>query len=308
MAAYRRGGGRNCAVRSCNNNQRKLSRWRQEPCEEHPPLTHRDCPCLEPFSFHQFPSGEEKQAAWCRALGRDGLVPGKGTVVCSRHFPEGGPTEENPAPLLHLGGGGTTGGSARKRSARGGGAEEEPGTSRDGAGRLKQQPRPAGTAAALPRFSLGEKESRFPQGSWEQATVEAIMKLRDVQRPSSEQIAQTVIACLKDENDYLRDRSRQLEAKLQRTREELDRLKRECGCWKRSQGSAGPQEPPQEGTVVVVVEEEEAEEAAAESHFLPAGAPGTDVSFLLVSEEQVTTGIAIANHATDPPTLPASTT
>ncbi|KAJ8343482.1 hypothetical protein SKAU_G00308110 [Synaphobranchus kaupii] len=80
-------------------------------------------------------------------------------------------------------------------------------------------------------------EGRYPHGSWEQATVEAIMNLRTFDTTTTtSQIAQTIIANLKDENDFLRAQNIKLQwelksmqekhsADLQATKEELLSLK-----------------------------------------------------------------------------------
>ncbi|KAG9341900.1 hypothetical protein JZ751_018217, partial [Albula glossodonta] len=80
-------------------------------------------------------------------------------------------------------------------------------------------------------------EGRYPQGSWEQATVEAIMNLRTFDTATTtSQIAQTIIANLKDENDFLRAENAKLqwelksmqeshEAELQASKDELQSLK-----------------------------------------------------------------------------------
>ncbi|XP_036397170.1 uncharacterized protein LOC118786187 [Megalops cyprinoides] len=85
-------------------------------------------------------------------------------------------------------------------------------------------------------------EGRYPQGSWEQATVEAIMNLKTSDTTTTtSQIAQTIIANLKDENDFLRAQNiklqwelrsvqERLEAELQVTKEELRSLKQKCTC------------------------------------------------------------------------------
>ncbi|KAJ8407751.1 hypothetical protein AAFF_G00267950 [Aldrovandia affinis] len=100
---------------------------------------------------------------------------------------------------------------------------------------------------ALEGSSRSEKnkldiEGRYPQGSWEQATVEAIMNLRTFDTTTStSQIAQTIIANLKDENDFLRAQNIKLQwelksmqqkhaGELQAAKEELRSLEHRCTC------------------------------------------------------------------------------
>lgn len=212
--------GRCCAVLGCTNSGGGLSEWRAAECERHRPLLRADCPCLEPFCFYGFPSGAEERGHWLQALRGRGLElepgAGAGAAVCSLHLEEG-------TLLLGLG--------LCKKPAAGQVAPPpaSPTTTtvetRSSRARKRRHPgprpwlhqEPAAAAAATPA----------PPRSWEQAAVQAIMRLRCA---SSQRVARALIACLKGENDHLRQRSRQLEAALGTTARQLERLQRECRC------------------------------------------------------------------------------
>nr|XP_015198857.1 PREDICTED: uncharacterized protein LOC107076915 [Lepisosteus oculatus] len=261
MALYRRGGGRCCAVSGCTNNQRKLSIWRRDICELHSPLQHNACSCLEPFSFYYFPRDKEKQQAWLEAIGRKDFLPGKGTVVCSMHFVKGSPTAEHPVPVLNMG---SSENEDLTESKSGG--DERPARKRVYKALLEDTGGgpPTGSAKKL------EIDGRYPQGSWEQATVEAIMQLRNFDSPSSSLVAQTTIANLKDENDFLRAQNSSLKAELKSTqegleaevravKEELETVKGACRCRVESR-TAKPATaeavPELEGVTVTVTKDE----------------------------------------------------
>ncbi|XP_048472951.1 uncharacterized protein si:ch211-113p18.3 [Rhincodon typus] len=231
--AYEEGDSRSCAVRGCTNTQSVLSQWREATCEQHRPQLHRECPCLEPFCFYSFPSGTDERGRWVQALRGRGLRlvsgpdPGPEAAVCSLHLEEG-------TLLLGLG--------LRKKPR----AEVLPPESptwdeaaedrrvretRASRARKKQQQRHDGPKPWLP------PPPPTASGSWEQAAVQAIMRLRC---SSSQRVARTLIACLKGENDHLRQRSRQLEAALEATSRQLERLQRECRCRERPGAEPGP--------------------------------------------------------------------
>ncbi|XP_041930411.1 uncharacterized protein LOC121694347 isoform X4 [Alosa sapidissima] len=85
-------------------------------------------------------------------------------------------------------------------------------------------------------------EGRYAAGTWEQATVEAIMSLRSLGTTvTATQVAQTIIANLKDENDFLRAHNANLRSELNAKQwtheqeigdlqERLERLKQKCSC------------------------------------------------------------------------------
>ncbi|XP_072409023.1 uncharacterized protein [Chiloscyllium punctatum] len=226
--AYEEGDSRSCAVRGCTNTHSGLSQWREAPCEQHRPQLHRECPCLEPFCFYNFPSGVDERGRWVQALRGRGLKlvsgpdPGPGAAVCSLHLEEGtlllglGLRKKSRAEILLLPKAPTweeeDEEAAEERRVR---------ETRVTRARKKQQQRHDEPRPWLPPSPLP------PSGSWEQAAVQAIMRLRC---SSSQRVARTLIACLKGENDHLRQRSRQLEAALEATSRQLERLQRECRC------------------------------------------------------------------------------
>lgn len=100
---YATSAGRVCSVFGCNNSQRKNYRWNEEVCSIHPNQKHRDCPCLVPFRLHVFPTCVKKRKEWLDKINRKGFNPMKKSVVCSIHFIDGRPTQQNPLPQLLLG-------------------------------------------------------------------------------------------------------------------------------------------------------------------------------------------------------------
>ncbi|XP_050040973.1 uncharacterized protein [Dermacentor andersoni] len=98
--------GKRCAVVCCRNCDGDIKVWKQSVCKLHPPLLHEDCPCLRPFSMHSFPQGERNKSirkCWIENLQRKNFDPRTSSRVCSIHFVDGRPTEDNPYPTLHLG-------------------------------------------------------------------------------------------------------------------------------------------------------------------------------------------------------------
>ncbi|XP_048087079.1 uncharacterized protein LOC125286243 isoform X1 [Alosa alosa] len=85
-------------------------------------------------------------------------------------------------------------------------------------------------------------EGRYAAGTWEQATVEAIMSLRLLGTTvTTTLVAQTIIANLKDENDFLRAHNANLRSELNAKQwtheqeisdlqERLEILKQKCSC------------------------------------------------------------------------------
>ncbi|XP_062381423.1 uncharacterized protein LOC134069477 [Sardina pilchardus] len=85
-------------------------------------------------------------------------------------------------------------------------------------------------------------EGRYASGTWEQATVEAIMSLRLLGTTvTTTQVAQTIIENLKDENDLLRVQNANMEAELKAKQwmheqevcdlqERLETLEQKCSC------------------------------------------------------------------------------
>ena len=101
----------NCAVVGCTNSNYRLKKWRKEQCEIHAGSIHQDCPCVQPFWLHKFPSvlkNQESRKEWTRLMKRTNKrntswTPGESDMVCSKHFVDGMPTVENPNPTLNLG-------------------------------------------------------------------------------------------------------------------------------------------------------------------------------------------------------------
>ncbi|KAH7951916.1 hypothetical protein HPB52_015377 [Rhipicephalus sanguineus] len=72
----------------------------------HAPQLHQECPCPRPFSMHRIPQGEKNKLVrqcWLANLQREDFDPGTSSRVCSVHFVDGRPTEDNPYPTLRLG-------------------------------------------------------------------------------------------------------------------------------------------------------------------------------------------------------------
>ena len=102
---YSKGGGTQCSVHGCHNSRQKLYKWDQTTCEIHKVL-HEDCACARPYSLHKLPTrtgveGEELRRQWIKALNRKD--PPKNIFICSIHFKDGKPTEQNPVPNIMLG-------------------------------------------------------------------------------------------------------------------------------------------------------------------------------------------------------------
>ena len=104
------GGTGNCAVVGCTQNTKKISNWKESICETHG-QPHKNCPCNQPCTLYCFPSKTSclhHRVKWIEALRRvnaDKSVwePCQSHSVCSVHFVDGVPTEQNPYPTLQLG-------------------------------------------------------------------------------------------------------------------------------------------------------------------------------------------------------------
>jgi len=87
-----------CAVKNCHNGEYKLQKFRKSNPGQ-----------LDPFALYTFPRKSEQQRHdWCVLINRkDELgnlwTPKQHSRVCSLHFKDGQPTEQNPNPTLHLG-------------------------------------------------------------------------------------------------------------------------------------------------------------------------------------------------------------
>ncbi len=105
-----------CALRSCNNNENRLTDWRKETCKTHGCLQ-RDCECVQPFKLFPFPKDAGHCRVWESIVANTHLegvdVRGRPTPgyvwqrkdhhrVCSEHFPNGQPSHQYPHPVLYL--------------------------------------------------------------------------------------------------------------------------------------------------------------------------------------------------------------
>ena len=99
-----------CSVINCSNGTYHLKKWKKEECEIHE-KPHKDCVCEPPFHLFCFPSEKKnggKRKDWVAKIKRattDGKqwVPTLYDRVCSAHFVDGRPTDENPSPTFNLG-------------------------------------------------------------------------------------------------------------------------------------------------------------------------------------------------------------
>ena len=104
-----------CCVTDCSNSSKKLKKWKLTYCELHKcPSGAVDygCSCPPPFTFHAFPTERadpEGRRRWINRINRidektnTQWVPKPYNRVCSDHFVDKKPTQENPWPSLKLG-------------------------------------------------------------------------------------------------------------------------------------------------------------------------------------------------------------
>ena len=97
----RHGSGTYCAVRGCNNSWRLLNVWSEGECFDHQPSTRRQCGCAPPYALYEKPKTDVESRKWLAALKLKN--PPRRLFVCSYHFIDKKPTEENPFPVLWLG-------------------------------------------------------------------------------------------------------------------------------------------------------------------------------------------------------------
>ncbi|KAK0135787.1 hypothetical protein N1851_028351 [Merluccius polli] len=94
--------GTTCAVCGCTYNRTKLNNWLKSECFDHKPKKKGECSCPKWYSFHRLPiDDDEKKRSWLKNLNLK--YPPKCCYVCSFHFVDKAPTEENPNPTLYLG-------------------------------------------------------------------------------------------------------------------------------------------------------------------------------------------------------------
>ena len=105
-------GHRNSVVVGCPNSGKRLNKWAKQTCTVHACLngTHT-CDCEPPFKLFPFPTEKkdsEGRRRWTENIKREirkGKVwtPKNSSRVCSVHFKDGQPTNENPDPTEDLG-------------------------------------------------------------------------------------------------------------------------------------------------------------------------------------------------------------
>ena len=104
-------GHQNCVVVGCPNSGKRLNKWAKQTCTVHACLngTHT-CDCEPPFKLFPFPTEKkdsERRRRWAENIKREirkGKVwtPKNSSRVCSVHFKDGQPTNENPDPTEAL--------------------------------------------------------------------------------------------------------------------------------------------------------------------------------------------------------------
>ena len=88
------GSGTTCAVIGCTKSWKHLNEWLDRQCYDHKPATKRRCGCPPLFAFHSKPDGDSESRAWLKALNLK--KPPRKVFVCSYHFVDKKPTEDNP--------------------------------------------------------------------------------------------------------------------------------------------------------------------------------------------------------------------
>lgn len=96
-----RSSGTTCAARGCTHNWLKLKNWMKSECFDHRPKTKKECSCPQWYSFHRLPKDNLARANWLKNLRL--RKPPKMLHVCSFHFVDKRPTDDNPYPTLFLG-------------------------------------------------------------------------------------------------------------------------------------------------------------------------------------------------------------
>lgn len=102
--------GRICSVTGCSNSTARLAKWMKIKCGIHERYF-GSCYCKPPFVLFPFPTESKGLAArrrWVKAINRKtpsgaNWHPSEDGRVCSVHFKDGEPTEQNPDPTEELG-------------------------------------------------------------------------------------------------------------------------------------------------------------------------------------------------------------
>ena len=96
-----------CCVAKCKNNSRRIDLWKKQLCDVHGYFFNSGgCICDPPFRFYPLPTERKNPDARKRWLENINFKKETGkpwTRICSIHFPDGGPTERYPDPILHMG-------------------------------------------------------------------------------------------------------------------------------------------------------------------------------------------------------------
>ena len=99
-------------MNNCSNGDYGLKKWAKAVCTKHGCLQGGDgCNCRPPYELHHFPTRIKKpvdRQNWIHLLNRVSSSnklwsPKKSSRVCSIHFIDGVPTDENPYPTENLG-------------------------------------------------------------------------------------------------------------------------------------------------------------------------------------------------------------
>ena len=103
-----------CAVSKCSNGKYKILQWAQELCDIHKcKKGDKGCSCDIGFKLFPFPTVKKNKhlrGQWKKMINRENpkkkgqlWSPSKDSRVCSDHFKDGEPTEQNPLPSINLG-------------------------------------------------------------------------------------------------------------------------------------------------------------------------------------------------------------
>ena len=117
----------NCVVVGCSSSTYQLKKWKETHCDIHGTLHGKGtCICPPPFRLFCFPRAVDVRKKWTHLVNRSEKKNGRWTNwtprehsrVCSKHFLDKEPTQENPLPTLHLGHRKSESGPKRKKLER----------------------------------------------------------------------------------------------------------------------------------------------------------------------------------------------